>query len=287
MRLCDLPGTIGTELLDVDLSNANGVDPNWSVDDIRALRAALDDRHLLLHHGDVLTGLAQTAFAARFGPLVPERTIWGYVSNTRADGIVREGPLLFHSDFAFTDHPVRFLSLHAIEMPADGSPTLWVDAMAAVDRLPGDLRDRLETLRVLNCFDLLVDGDHRMRVADIDPRSPRTEHPVIAPHPRTGRPVIMANAMHTDSIIGVPEAESEALLADLFAVLYDESNRYEHRWAVGDLVVWDNIALQHARGDIGTDEPRTLQRVTIGEYTPGELLPQLGELLAERYGTTR
>lgn len=287
MRLTELSGTIGVEVHGLDLSTGNGTDPTWSADDMRSLRDALDERHLLLRRGEVLPGMVQTAFAARFGPLVPERSIWGYVSNTHPEGVVREGPLLFHTDFAFTAHPVWFLSLHAIEMPADGSPTIWADAMAAVDLLPRTLRERLGTLQVLNCFDLLVDGDRRMRVADIDPRSPRTVHPVLAPHPRLGRPVVMANAMHTDSIVGLPEAESEALLADLFAVLYDESNRYEHRWSVGDLVVWDNVALQHARGDIGTGEARTLQRVTVGEYTPAELLPRLGELLAERHGTAR
>ena len=287
MRLTDLAGTIGVEVHGLDLSAGNGTDPTSSADDIRSLRAALDTRHLLLRRGEVLPGMVQTAFAARFGPLVPERSVWGYVSNTHPEGVVREGPLLFHSDFAFTDHPVWFLSLHAIEVPADGSPTIWADAMAAVDLLPRELRARLESLQVLNCFDLLVDGDRRMRVADIDPRSPRTVHPVIAPHPRLGRPVVMANAMHTDSILGLPEPESEALLADLFAVLYDESNRYEHRWTVGDLIVWDNIALQHARGDITTEEPRTLQRVTVGEYTPTESIPGLAELLAEKHGTTR
>lgn len=283
MRLDEFPGTIGVEILDVDLSTGNGVDRTWSAADMHRVRDALDDRHLLLVRGPVLSGEVQTAFVSRFGPLVPERSLWAYVSNSRSDGIIREGRLLFHSDFAFTSDPVRFLSLHALEVPSDGSPTIWADATAAVDRLPRDLRARLDGLQVCNCFDLLTDGDHRMRLADIDPRSPRTVWPVIAPHPRTGRPVVMANAMHTDSIAGLPETESEALLADLFAVLYDDSNLYEHRWSVGDLIVWDNIALQHARGDLGSDEPRTLQRVSVGEYTPSELIPGLGEMLAEKH----
>lgn len=283
MHLSEFAGTIGVELLDVELSPANGVDATWTTADMAAVRRALDDRHLLVVRAGELSGEAQVGFVTRFGSLVPERALWGYVSNSRPDGIIREGPLLFHSDFAFTPHPVSIISLHALEVPADGSPTMWADAAAAVDRLPRDLRTRLEGLSVCNCFDMLGEGDHRMRLAEIDPRSPRTVHPVIAPHPRTGRPVVMANAMHTDAIIGLPEAESEALLADLFAVLYDESHLYEHRWSVGDLVVWDNVALHHARGDVGTDEPRTLQRVTVGEFTPTELVDGLADLLAEKH----
>ena len=48
-----------------------------------ALRQALDERHLILLRGDRLPGVAQVAFAARFGPLVPERELWGYASNDR------------------------------------------------------------------------------------------------------------------------------------------------------------------------------------------------------------
>jgi hypothetical protein len=93
-----------------------------------ALREALDEHHLILLRGDRLPGTAQVAFAARFGPLVPERELWGYVSNARDDGIVREGAMCFHSDFAFTAAPVDAICLHALEMPDEGAPTRFADA---------------------------------------------------------------------------------------------------------------------------------------------------------------
>mgnify|MGYP006197487709 CR=1 FL=1 len=60
------------------------------------------------------------------------------------------------------------------------------------------------------------------------------------------------------------------------------ANCFAHRWRVGDLVIWDNVALQHGRRDIPKHEARTLQRVTLGDYTPWELVPDLNELLARR-----
>jgi hypothetical protein len=75
------------------------------------------------------------------------------------------------------------------------------------------------------------------------------------------------------------ETKSAALLADLFAVLYDQSNCYEHDWAVGDVVLWDNVGLYHGRAGFPATAARTLQRVTIGAYTPSELIPRLDELL--------
>ena len=42
-----------------------------------------------------------------------------------------------------------------------------------------------------------------------------------------------------------------------------------HNWTVGDLLIWDNIATQHAAvGDAAPGEPRTLHRVTIGGTAP-------------------
>lgn len=273
----------GAEVLGFDPSAPLAPRTGSEAPDIDDLRSALDRFHLLLMRSPILTGEEQVAFTARFGRLVPESGLWGYVSNARPDGVVREGPLEYHSDFAFTPHPIDSICLHALEMPSSGSPTRWVDAVGAVDRLPDRLRDRLSDLQVLNCYDLLQEGDHRMRITDIDPRSPKTTHPVLAEHPRTGDLVIMANAMHTDSIVGVPDDEGEELLAQLFAVLYDPAHVLEHRWEIGDLIIWDNRALQHGRGDVGSTEPRTLQRVTLGDYTPSELLPDLDAILAEKH----
>ena len=90
----------------------------------------------------------------------------------------------------------------------------------------------------------------------------------------------MANELHTDHVVGVPAAESAALLADLFAALYDDSNTYRHEWSVGDLVLWDNVALHHGRRGFDPAERRTLQRVTLGLHTPSESVPGLADLLA-------
>ena len=50
-------------------------------------------------------------------------------------------------------------------------------------------------------------------------------------------------------------------------------------WAVGDLVLWDNVALHHGRPAFDRREARTLQRVALGNYTAVELVPNLAELL--------
>lgn len=266
MELRDLPGTIGTEVVGLP-STAEEVD---------ALRDAFDRRHLLLLRGRTFTGEGQVAFAGRFGRVLPEGGLWSYVSNVHPQGIIREGALLFHSDLAFTPSPVEALCLHAIEVPDDSGPTQFARTAAAV--LPHDLRTRLDGLQVLNTYDFRLPDDRPMKVADVDPRSPRHEHLALSPHPRTGATIVMASELHTDSIVGLARTDSDALLAELFDILYDQANVYEHRWVPGDLLLWDNLALQHARPNPPADQARTLQRVTLGSHTITELVPNIGEL---------
>ena len=49
---------------------------------------------------------------------------------------------------------------------------------------------------------------------------------------------------------------------DLFDVLYAADNTFEHDWRTGDLVVWDNLATQHARESVIRQGPeRSLRKV--------------------------
>ena len=63
----------------------------------------------------------------------------------------------------------------------------------------------------------------------------------------------------------------------MFAVLYDDSNVLEHLWCMGDLVVWNNVTVTHARADNSWVEHRTLQRVTLGTKGYFDLYPWLAD----------
>jgi taurine dioxygenase len=81
-------------------------------------------------------------------------------------------------------------------------------------------------------------------------------------HPRTGRKTLYVSQQVTQEIVGLSPEENEELLEQLFAHLYAPDNVYAHEWRTGDLVVWDNQALQHARSTVALDGPtRTLRKV--------------------------
>ncbi len=93
--------------------------------------------------------------------------------------------------------------------------------------------------------------------------------------------------MQTGGILGVDADTSDELIAQLFGVLYDESNTYRHDWSVGDIVVWDNVALQHSRPVPPPRVPRTLHRVAIAAHSIFELVPGFEDFLRERDAVAR
>ena len=233
------------------------------------LRAAFDRYHLLVLHLPGLAPVGQQRLAAVFGPLLDEsRDGSGFtLVSDRPGGSIREGPLLFHSDLAFTPTPLVAISLYALELPVEGTSTHFADAAGAARNLHPSTVEAVREREAVHVYPLTdARGDRRFRVATVDRDAPRATHPVLMPHPRTGEPVLFVGQMQTDAIVGLDELTSEALLAELWSELYAPTNVYTHHWEVGDLVVWDNFAVQHARDDVVLGSGRTLRRVPVGEY---------------------
>ena len=53
------------------------------------------------------------------------------------------------------------------------------------------------------------------------------------------------------------------LLAELVAHVEAPRFGHDHSWSVGDLLVWDNLALLHGRRHFDPAEPRVLRRVSV------------------------
>jgi taurine dioxygenase len=88
-------------------------------------------------------------------------------------------------------------------------------------------------------------------------------HPVVRTHPATGRKSLYVNRLMTHHIEGLPVDDSLQLLSLLFETLERPEFTYEHRWHVGDVLLWDNRCTLHARRDFDPNERRWMRRVTI------------------------
>ncbi len=84
-------------------------------------------------------------------------------------------------------------------------------------------------------------------------------------YPHNGKKALFVNEFNTSHIVeyGPDSDEGEELLQTLFAALYNDDNTYEHAWTNGDLVLFNNLTVQHARTGRIDHNPRTLRRLVL------------------------
>jgi taurine dioxygenase len=242
------------------------------VDDRVGLRAAMRRYHLLAFPSQDLDDDEHVALASVFGPVAEEgfgdgRRPVGFVSNVRPDGTLGSTAASFHIDFGFFPHPYEVISLAAVEVPPGGTETWFVNAVAAARTLAPGLRARVEGRTARHAIDLACPAGQsvvRVRAGRLTDDHVHAVRPVLWAHHDTGEEILAVCEQHTDAIVGLEPEASTALVEDLFAHLYRPEHRLVHRWAPGDVIVWDNHALQHGRPDVGVDAPRTLRRVCVG-----------------------
>ncbi|MCB2058901.1 MAG: TauD/TfdA family dioxygenase [Novosphingobium sp.] len=250
----------------------------------RELRRLFDEEGLLVFKGLEPLGMDQQMEVCRlFGPVLDNPWENMIVSNSRADGYLGAQQLLWHNDLPYLPKPYIGGSLHALEVDAGTTSTHFASGLRAWERLPGKLRDRVANLNALHVKQKVF--DRRNRLTDLEPGDVCAVHAVVRQQRNTGCPYLFVSEDLTDCIIGLSPEESDALLAELFSWLYAEGETYEHRWDLGDIVIWDNETVQHARGEI-TESVRTLQRVSIAEWGYAQMYPTDLGIYSDQYDMT-
>jgi len=234
-----------------------------------ALRDLLYDRKLIIFRDQKLAEHDQVRVMGHIGKVLGSNGEYREISS---DGNLGAGPLCYHSDLSFTPEPFKVLSLHALDVVDGQTWTRFASGTRAVETLPADLRSRVEAMNAVALISLIQ--SHREIAYSAPTLLPQQERPAIVPHPITGEPILYVTEMQTARIDDLPPDESEALLQQLFGCLYAPANVYEHRWRNGDLVIWDNLALQHSRPDLTGCIPRRLQRVAVADKSFFDLCPQ-------------
>jgi alpha-ketoglutarate-dependent taurine dioxygenase len=209
--------------------------------------------------------------AAHRGPML--------VSNKADGGAAPYGRLLFHCDTMWAESPQPIISLYGARVDGASAPTQFVSMGAGWDTLPDDLRARVEHMRARHGQE---EGGYPNWGGDDDVQdsyfdvSRSTITPVLRLHPRTGRPMLYVSQQCTIEILDLPSDENEKLLMELFEHLYAPEHVLEHHWREGDLVIWDNLAVQHGRGAVDLNgAERTLRKVfgpmTLTDAEKGQL----------------
>ena len=94
-------------------------------------------------------------------------------------------------------------------------------------------------------------------------------HPIVRTHPTTGRLSLYVGQDIVKAINGLPQAEGDALLAQLNAHAINSASIYRHVWQKGDLVVWDNRSTMHCATPYDDDTyRRVMHRTTVAGTRP-------------------
>ncbi|HUH36632.1 MAG TPA: TauD/TfdA family dioxygenase [Spongiibacteraceae bacterium] len=190
----------------------------------------------------------------------------------RGDEIV--GQIPWHSDLTYTLQPSRGAVLHAVTVPAEGGLTGWIDTAGVYDALSEGLKKRIEGLEVVHSFaaaSALTRKSVSEKVSSSSREAfPEVIHPLVHVHPENGRKVLNISPLFTLRIVGLPEAESDALLAELKAFATQETFAYVHHWQKGDVMVWDNWRTMHRAYGYPRKYRRVMHRTTFkSDWTLG------------------
>ncbi len=206
-----------------------------------------------------------------------------WISNITKDGQPvgsHDAGRYWHSDLCYLDAPSKVTLLNAIEVPTrDGmvfGDTRFAAATAAYDALSDDLKRRLEGLRAANGYRYMWNKKAHefglrpvLSEEELERYPPDALHPILRTHPVTGQKCLFVCEGYTHRIEGLEASESDELLRTLFEHLAKPEFLYRHKWQVGDLLMWDNCAVQHkATSDFELPLRRLMQRCTIEGTVP-------------------
>jgi taurine dioxygenase len=268
MEVVSLSPALGAEIRGIDVSRS------LEEETFQKIQEAWHEHLVIVLRGQQLDEDAQVRFAERFGELSPIHTghhsdtnkAVMYIGNRKKDGklvgALPLGEMQFHSDQCYQARPAMATMLYSIEIPSAGGNTLFASGYKAYEALPAEVKQKLGGKKAVNVYD--YGGGVLERKAMVSPgEGVSYAHPVVRTHPATGRKSLYVNRLMTHHIEGLPEEESARLLDLLFDTLERPEFVYEHRWRVGDVLLWDNRCTLHARRDFDPNERRWMRRVTI------------------------
>ena len=270
MKVTPTDATLGAVITGLDLASLDG--PTW-----RAVENAFHEHAVLIFPAQHLSAEAQVAFGARFGrveQLVPGMEIVP-ISNQRKDGsllkdsehqmqvlIGNEG---WHTDSSYMPISAKASILSAHVLPSAGGETEWADMRAAYQALDDPMRARIEGLAAYHSlFHSQAKIGHRARVGAgygfYEGEPPL--RPLVKTHPITGQPALYIGR-HAYGIPGLSEQASEQLLTDLVNFACQPPRTLQHRWSVGDVVIWDNRCVLHRARPYDHRQARVMQHTRI------------------------
>ncbi len=305
----------GARVSGIDLDNVQNAD----------LRAELAE--LLVQRGMIVfedlepSSELQVAISTAFGPLKDHPT----KSTPRADTDLAEGVieidyggthraaqtdhglvevngkklisfLPWHFDHTYNDELNYAGVLRPVIIAPEMGRTGYADGIEIYERLPADLRARIEDKAVLYTLDVRLtqmpfgryfktfgDLPHQAGNVEESKTFPRAIHPMVWTRP-DGQKVAHYCGFSAVGLENHEDPEGNALLEEALQEMYKVITPYWHAWKLSDMLIWDNSRVLHSVEGCDPKYPRRVHRTTIrGDYGLGrfEHGKKIGEVQRE------
>jgi len=255
------------------------------------------EHHVLLFRDATIDDEAQIRFSRAFGELeiFPEADQRSSrhpeifrVANTEETGHIRaaEDPVdaylkiveFWHTDSAYRAIPSLGAVLRALAVPERGGETLFANLFRAWEEMPEALRRRVAGRVGRFSYERIRDfaaAGHRSLTAAERAQVPAVTHALARLHPeRGGRVSLYISPLNMEGIVGMADAEAEALIDELAAWAAQERFVYRHRWRQGDMLMWDNRCTMHQVMPYDRrNERRTMHRTALAGREPVLAVP--------------
>ncbi|MFI4933721.1 MAG: TauD/TfdA dioxygenase family protein [Caulobacterales bacterium] len=264
LTITPLTPRIGAEVRGVDVGHP------LSERQVEALKAALAEHLVLFFRDQPIDHDSHKRFGRAFGALALHSAVPGLPEHPEIVAIHADAESTFiagedwHSDLTCNEEPPLGSILYLHTVPESGGDTLFASMYAAYEALSPRMQTYLEGLTAIH------DADHVYRplFPDVDRKYPCATHPVVRTHPVTGRKLLFVNSSYTTRIVGIPQDESDAVLAFLYAHLRNPNFQVRFRWTPHAIAFWDNRCTQHMATWDYFPQVRSGFRVTVAGDRP-------------------
>jgi alpha-ketoglutarate-dependent taurine dioxygenase len=183
-------------------------------------------------------------------PGYPEMMAIGNTETKDKDEGVRNGAAVWHTDGSYIEDPTTVTMLHARRVPRTGGETMIADMVRAYEALDPALRVEVDQMTALHYYGRAQFDPDEHVPTPIKTGAQATanavcEKPLVLTHPVSGHRALYAVAHSPFRINGMTEAKSRRFLARLKAHATAPRFVHAHRYAVGDILIFDTLSTMH------------------------------------------
>ncbi len=231
-------------------ADVRGLDISGKIHDkvFRDIYKAWNDHLVLRFRDQRLDDNALVIFSRRFGELdmaptpapgermvvtLPEvAVISNIVVGGKAVGSLGNSELVWHQDMSYNELPPKASLLYGIETPSAGGETFFYNLYKAYATLPQALKSRIQALSCKHDATRNSSGQLRKGFEErySNAERPGAIHPLVVRHPETGRSSLYLGRRPNAWIVGLSDADSDALLDELWAHVQQGPHLWAQKW---------------------------------------------------------